>query len=175
MSEIQNKIYELCEKLTNQKEVDNIEKELSELLKPLKQGSIGIAQINTVAGDIEYNAKKIVKYINHAQNIGLDLVVFPEFALTGYALDDAIRKFPVIAQENINWLEEIAKIITKTTVLIGFVDTEDNSSVAILNNGKIKKIIRKSFLSENTEIINGIKYFITIGEDYKNIELFINV
>ena len=171
MSELQNRIYELCEKLTGKKEIENVEKELTELLKPYKQGSIGLAQINTISGDIEYNAKKIVQYINHAQNIGLDLVVFPEFALIGYSLEDAVNKFPIIAQENLKWLEEIAKITTKTTALVSFADIENNSSVAVLSDGKIQKVIRKSVLSDNELVINDIKYFITVGEDYKNIDI----
>ena len=50
------KIYELEEKFQitkDKKETEQIEQELKELLKPYKQGLIGIAQINPVAGDIE--------------------------------------------------------------------------------------------------------------------------
>ena len=115
----------------------------------LKNGCVGIAQINLIAGNLEYNAKKIVKYIKEAQDKELDLVVFPEFALSGYGLDDAVKKFPIIAEENKKWLEEIAKITTKTTALVGFIDTENYSSVAVLSGGKIQKIIRKSVLSDN--------------------------
>lgn len=144
--------------------------------KICEKGSIGLAQINTISGDIEHNAEKIVKYIKHAQNIGLDLVVFPEFSLTGYALEDAVKKFPVIVEENIKWLEEIAKITTKTTAFIGFTEPENNnSSVAVISEGKIKKIIKKSDLSVNTEIINGIKYGITIGENIFNTDLITKI
>ena len=38
------------------------------------KGFIGRAQINPIAGNIEYNAKKIAKYIKYANNVGL---VFP--------------------------------------------------------------------------------------------------
>jgi len=137
----------------------------------LKNGCVGIAQINLIAGNLEYNAKKIVKYIKEAQDKELDLVVFPEFALSGYGLDDAVKKFPIIAEENKKWLEEIAKITTKTMALVGFIDTENYSSVAVLSGGKIQKIIRKSVLSDNVVIINGIKHFVTVGDDYKKLEI----
>ena len=137
----------------------------------LKNGCVGIAQINLIAGNLEYNAKKIVKYIKEAQDKELDLVVFPEFALSGYGLDDAVKKFPIIAEENKKWLEEIAKITTKTTALVGFIDTENYSSVAVLSGGKIQKIIRKSVLSDNITVVNGVKYFINAGDDYKNAEI----
>ena len=48
---------------------------------------IGIAQINTISGDIEYNAKKIVQGIKKAEENNLALEVFPELALVGYGLD----------------------------------------------------------------------------------------
>ena len=137
----------------------------------LKNGCVGIAQINLIAGNLEYNAKKIVKYIKEAQDKELDLVVFPEFALSGYGLDDAVKKFPIIAEENKKWLEEIAKITTKTTALVGFINAESTSSVAVLSEGKIQKIIKKSVLSDNITVVNGVKYFINAGDDYKNAEI----
>ena len=63
-------------------------------------GYIGMAQINPIAGNIEYNAKKIAKYIKYACKIGLDLVVFPELALMGYPIEDTIDRHPIIVEEN---------------------------------------------------------------------------
>ncbi len=74
-------IYKLSEEYDNGADAKIIEPELKKLLEPYKDGSIGLAQINPIAGDIEYNAAKVVKYIKHAENIGLDLVVFPELIL----------------------------------------------------------------------------------------------
>lgn len=182
-----DKIYELSEELYNSKEI-----ELKELLLSYKNGSIGLAQINPKVGDIEYNAKKILKYINHAQNIGLDLVVFPELILTGFPLENTIENHPIIANECVKWLREIAKITTKTVALVGFIEPcEDKfyDSVAVLGEGKILDIIRKSFIPEHCEFndyncivpyqssqnlttVNGIKYQILIGEDIYESEIF---
>jgi len=162
-------IYELSElydKTDNPQEAKLVEEKLKELLEPYKAGSIGLAQINPVAGDIEYNAKKIVKYILHAQNIGLDLVVFPELALMGYPIEDTIDRHPVIVEENVKWLKEIAKITTSTAAAVGFVEPRayDHltgkkyyNSVAILQNGKIKGIVRKSLLPTYSEF-NDYRY-----------------
>lgn len=139
---------------------------LKELLTPYKNGSIGIAQINPIAGDIEYNAIKIVKYITHAQNIGLDVVVFPELALMGYPIEDTIDRHPIIVEENVRWLNQIAKITTSTTAIVGFVEPRkyDNltgkkyyNSVAVLQDGKIAGIIRKSLLPTYSEF-NDYRY-----------------
>lgn len=161
-------IYKLSELLeeSNTKETYEIENTLKELMQPFKNGSIGLAQINPIAGDIEYNAKKIVKYINRAQNIGLDLVVFPELTLMGYPIEDTIDRHPVIVEENVKWLREIAKITTSTTAIVGFVEPRkyDNltgkkyyNSVAILSDGKIKGIVRKSLLPTYSEF-NDYRY-----------------
>lgn len=159
-------IYKLSEEYDNGVDAKIIEPELKKLLEPYKDGSIGLAQINPIAGDIEYNAAKVVKYIKHAENIGLDLVVFPELILMGYPIEDTIDRHPVIVEENVKWLKEIAKITTKTTAIVGFVEPRkyDNltgkkyyNSAAVLQNGKITGIIRKSLLPTYSEF-NDYRY-----------------
>ena len=66
-----NRLYDLSEKidliLQNKSTTENYEEltqEIKTIVKDFKQGSLGLAQINPIAGDIEYNAKKIMKYIN---------------------------------------------------------------------------------------------------------------
>ncbi len=128
-------------------------------------GFIGMAQINPIAGNIEYNAKKIAKYIKYAAKIGLEMVVFPELALMGYPIEDTIDRHPVIVDENIKWLKGLAKITTGTTALVGFVEPRKKdaegkkyfNSVAILKNGKIQGIVRKSLLPNYSEF-NDYRY-----------------
>lgn len=145
---------------------DVLENKIKELLEPYKDGSIGLAQINPIAGDIEHNSKKVVKYIKHAQNIGLDLVVFPELVLMGYPIEDTIDRHPIIVEENVKWLKEIAKITTSTTAIVGFVEPRKYNhltgkkyynSVAVIQNGKIQGIIRKSLLPTYSEF-NDYRY-----------------
>ena len=181
------RINKLAEKYFSAENKNEIEEELKKLLFP---NSAGLAQINPKAGDIGYNSRKIVEYINFAQNIGLDLVVFPELVLTGFPLENSIENHPLIADEGIKWLNEIAKITTKTTALVGFVEPcggKFYDSVGVLSDGKVLDIIRKSVIPEHAEFndynifapseiknkiieIKGIKYQIIIGEDYDNIE-----
>ena len=113
-------------------------------------GFVGMAQINPMAGNVEYNAKKIAKYIKYASQIGLDLVVFPELALMGYPIEDTIDRHPIIVEENIKWLKGLAKITIGTTALVGFVEPRKQNaegkkfynSVAILRDGEITGIVR---------------------------------
>lgn len=128
-------------------------------------GFIGMAQINPIAGNIEYNAKKIAKYIKYSCKIGLDMVVFPELALMGYPIEDTIDRHPIIVEENIKWLKGLAKITVGTTALVGFVEPRKQdaegkkyfNSVAILKNGKIAGIVRKSLLPNYSEF-NDYRY-----------------
>lgn len=160
------KLSEIYDKDLSKENCEILEKELKKLLEPYKNGSIGLAQINPIAGDIEYNAKKVVKYIMHAQNIGLNLVVFPELTLMGYPIEDTIDRHPIIVEENIKWLKEIAKITKETSAIVGFVEPRKYdhltgkkyyNSVAILQNGKIQGIVRKSLLPTYSEF-NDYRY-----------------
>ena len=181
--DIKEQIY----KLTDQEITEDKETELKKLLEPYKTGSIGIAQINTIVGDIEYNAEKIIKYIKYAQNIGVELVIFPQLTLIGQPIEDTIDKHPIIAEENLKWLDTIAKITTSTNAIIGFVEPIKNengkyyNSAAIIQNGKIQNVIRKTsktctdhndyryiknFEGENPIInISNKKYIITLDEE----------
>lgn len=156
--ELTEKIDKLIEKDIQSDEFSNVTNELKTLVTPYKKGSTGIAQINTIAGDIEYNAKKIMKYVSCATKINLDLVVFPDFTLIGYPIADVIRRHKIIAQDNLNWLKGIAQKTDKTTVLLGFVEpVEENNqttyynSAAILADGEIKGLLRKSAITEAVE------------------------
>lgn len=215
-----NELYNLSEQidliLQNKVSDDNY-KSLVDRIRPIvagfKKGSLGLAQINQIAGDIEYNAKKIMKYINYAQDINLDAVIFPELALMGYPIEDTIDRHPIIVEENIKWLKEIAKLTKDITAIIGFVEPRKNetskgknyyNSLAIVSNGEIQGIVRKSLLPtysefndyryiepspivgvqpaetlchfdmdnirncDKTNVINGIKYGLSICEDCWN-------
>lgn len=160
------KLSEIYDKSSDKEHIQIIESHLKTLLSSYKNGSIGLAQINPITGDIEYNAKKVVKYILHAQNIGLDIVVFPELILMGYPIEDTIDRHPIIVEENVKWLKHIAKITTSTTAVVGFVEPRKYdhltgkkyyNSVAILSGGKIQQIVRKSLLPTYSEF-NDYRY-----------------
>ena len=160
-------LFELVERADNcLKNNETIDEGLITSLKNItsNNGYIGMAQINPIVGDIEYNAKKIAKYIRFANQINLEAVVFPELALMGYPIEDTIDRHPVIVQENIKWLKGIAKITENTIVLLGFVEPRLSekgkkyfNSLAILQNGEIKGIVRKSLLPTYSEF-NDYRY-----------------
>lgn len=151
--------------------VDNltIDNNLEESLNGAR-GNIVMAQINPQPGCIEENAKKIMKCIKEAQGVngglGADLVVFSELTMMGYPIMDTIDRHPVIVEENVKWLKEIAKLTGKTHAIIGFVEPRNGektgkryyNAAAIVGEGKIKGIVRKSLLPTYSEF-NDYRYF----------------
>ena len=129
------------------------------------QGNIVMAQINPTPGNVEENAKKHMRYIKAAESIGVDLVVFHESSLMGYPIHDTVDRHPIIVKENMDWLKEIAKQTGKTRALVGFVESRDSkkvgksyyNSVALLGDGKILGITRKSLLPTYKEF-NDYRY-----------------
>jgi NAD+ synthase (glutamine-hydrolysing) len=143
----------------------NLNKEF-EFIDQGAQGNIALAQINPISGYVESNAKKVMKYIKKAEEIGVDLVVFSELVLMAYPIMDTIDRHPVIVKENVKWLKEIAKQTNKTHAIIGFVEPRNGekfgkryyNAVAVLGEGKIKAIVRKSLLPTYSEF-NDYRYF----------------
>ena len=53
---------------------------------------IALAQINTTVGDLTANRRKIEEQLERARNLEVDLVAFPEMAVTGYPPEDLLLK-----------------------------------------------------------------------------------
>ena len=154
--------------------------DMKQILVNYKHGSVGLGQLNPVVGDLEYNSRKIMKYISYAENLDLDLVVFPEYSLVGYPISAIFDRYPFLIEESMKWLGEIAKFTASTVAVVGFAErgadddmsnNKYNSCLAIMYDGKIQKIIRTS----NLEIINisDIKYAFYLGgksDSYKLLE-----
>ncbi len=125
-----------------------------------------MAQLNPQPGSVEQNALKIMKTIKEAEKECADLVIFSELTLMGYPIMDTIDRHPVIVEENVKWLKEIAKLTTKTHAIIGFVEPRNGqitgkryfNSAAIVGEGKIKGIVRKCLLPTYSEF-NDYRYF----------------
>lgn len=136
------------------------------VLDGLKSKKIIMAQINPLPGCVEKNALKVMEFIKKAEDAGADLIVFPELTLMGYPIMDTIDRHPIIVEENVKWIKEIAKFTKKTHASVGFVEPRNGQVVgkryynanAILGEGKIKGIVRKSLLPTYSEF-NDYRYF----------------
>src|SRR5574344_229604 len=165
------KIYTLTDKIDEDLEKSCLSEQeknivIDNLQKLLPNDAIVMAQINPVSGDVKGNTLKALKWIEYAQKLNVSAIVFPEMYLIGYPIGDFIDKFPVIVEENIEWLKALAtktKGITK--VIIGFVEFNESkkgkkyyNSIAVLANGKIEKVIHKTLLPNYAEF-NDYRHF----------------
>ena len=159
-----NEITTLINMELNGEAVDK--KETIKRLKPLvNKDTIALAQVDPIVCDIEHNFKKAKIYIEWANELKLGAIVFPELFLMGYPVFDIIDRFPNIVEKNIEYLEKLAKLTGNTKVLIGFcefnrfyIGKRYFNSVAVLQNKKIEKIIRKTLLPVYSEF-NDARYF----------------
>lgn len=141
------------------------EKIAAELNGLLPEGSIVLAQVNPVSGYVEHNAKKAARWIEWANRLKIDAVVFPEMYLIGYPIGDFIDRFPVVVEENVEWLEALAGLTGSVKVIIGFVEINKQktgksyyNSIAVLAEGKVQQVIRKSLLPNYAEF-NDYRHF----------------
>jgi len=121
---------------------------------------IALAQINPTVGDFRKNHSRIVKYIKRAKKNKVDLVVFPELALTGYPPEDLILKKHFIA-ENKKFLNSLRKVCKGIVAIIGFLEQDKHSvynSCAVIQDCKIMDIYRKIILP-NYGVFDEKRYF----------------
>ena len=120
---------------------------------------IGLAQINTTTGDLDFNTNKIIEYIKEARGMGIDLLSFPELALTGYPLNDLLFKSHFLESSR----EKLEKIISSTrgiAVVMGLVynDAAIHNSAAVIRDGELLGFQHKRYL-QNYGVFDEFKCF----------------
>jgi NAD+ synthase (glutamine-hydrolysing) len=85
---------------------------------------VAACQINTVVGDLEGNAERILVALAEAESGGADLAVFPELTVTGYPPEDLLSR-PAFVADNLAVFERIAAASGPCAAVIGYVDTDD--------------------------------------------------
>ena len=116
---------------------------LSKFFWKLKVMKIALCQINTKVGDLQRNTGLIIKNINKAKDKGIDLIVFPELAITGYPPKDLLD-FECFVNDNLKCLDKIRAASENIAVICGYVDINTNptgikchNAAAFINNGEI--------------------------------------
>ena len=125
---------------------------------------IGIAQLNSIVGDLSGNAESIVLAYNELVSKGADIVITPELSLTGYPPRDLVFKSTFVPK-NLEALDNIMARVGPVSLMVGYVDfnTEDagkpfENAVAVLQDGKkIDKIIK--CLLPTYDVFDEARYF----------------
>jgi len=120
---------------------------------------VGIAQINSTVGDLSGNTGKIMESIDQAKSLGVDLLTFPELAITGYPPEDLLLK-PQFIKQNKESLNKIIEHCSDIAVVVGFVDSDGDiyNAAAVLYNKKLVGVYHKFYLP-NYGVFDENRYF----------------
>ena len=121
---------------------------------------IALAQINPIVGDITTNTSMILDYVQRALKLNVDLVAFPELAITGYPPEDLLFKKSFI-QANVAAMNSIVEASEDVAVVVGYVEQDGIdlfNSAALGYRGRYIDSYRKIFLP-NYGVFDEERYF----------------
>lgn len=122
---------------------------------------IGIAQINTLVGDIHGNSKIIVAALEHARTtLRCDLIVFPELTLCGYPPEDLLLR-PGFVQRCERELTSLAQAAHGIAAVVGLPVRHQDilyNAAAWLQDGAVRGLYFKRQLP-NYSVFDEKRYF----------------
>lgn len=125
----------------------------------MKNIRIALAQFNMTVGDVEGNCRKIKDGIDEARELGANIVVFPEMAVSGYPPEDLLlkRDFLRTTSEGLLDLEPATQGIT---AIVGtpHATSDLHNAAAIFHDGKLADFYFKQYLP-NYGVFDEDRYF----------------
>ena len=120
---------------------------------------VACAQINTVVGDIDGNAERVLDAIRRGHDHGAAIVLTPELAITGYPPEDLLLR-PSFADASRAALEDLARQVTAGVAVVGFVEHDEDvhNAAAVIADGEVQAVYRKRFLP-NYGVFDEARYF----------------
>ncbi len=120
---------------------------------------VGLAQLNTVVGDIPGNTARVRDAIGRATAGGAHITLVPELAVCGYPPEDLLLR-PEFAAASRSAVEELARDVTEGVAVVGFVDWKDDcfNAAAVLADGRVQAVYHKRFLP-NYGVFDEARYF----------------
>src|SRR5258705_2104609 len=108
---------------------------------------LALAQINSVVGDVDVNAAKVVDWMERARGENADLVLFPELVVTGYPPEDLLLR-PGFIRAARRAVDGIAKATHGVTLMVGAppLHTDLFNACFLLAHWEIRCVYRKRYL-----------------------------
>ena len=89
---------------------------------------LALCQLDTVVGEVDGNAERIIDVLARVEAEGADVAAFPELSITGYPPEDLLLK-PAFVADNLAALETVAAATSTCVALVGFVDVVGDEDV----------------------------------------------
>jgi NAD+ synthase (glutamine-hydrolysing) len=121
---------------------------------------VALGQFDAIVGGLDANIKKMQSLYENALEKGVELLVFPELATSGYPPEDLLLKKHYYI-DNLISLERLAIQCPKIPMLVGFPQQQGKktyNAAALLQNGTIQKVYRKCLLP-NYGVFDERRYF----------------
>jgi NAD+ synthase (glutamine-hydrolysing) len=124
---------------------------------------VGFVQINPTVGDLRGNFHKIATGYQRLADAGVDLVLTPELAITGYPPQDLVFKSDFVPQ-NLAILEELHGLVGSAALLVGYVEPNHSrgkpfhNAAALLEKGQPLQKTYKSLLP-TYDVFDEDRYF----------------
>jgi NAD+ synthase (glutamine-hydrolysing) len=112
--------------------------------------NVGLAQISPKLADVRSNCELHLSFVERAAQQQVDLLVFPELSLTGYALQDAVSDVAHKASPADPLISSMLEASRRMDLVIGFAEIDDReryfTAGAYLSQGQIVHVHRKVYL-----------------------------
>lgn len=111
---------------------------------------VGLAQFAPCLGDVDSNLKRVLDLIEQAHAQQVDLLVFPELALTGYSLKDLVPDVAIHATPDDPCFKMLLQASSALDLVVSFVEEDDRFrwyiAGAYLSAGRVVHLHRKVYL-----------------------------
>ena len=124
--------------------------------------SMALAQVNLLVGDIKGNADIIARTARRARDeLGSDLVVFPELTLTGYPPEDLLLR-PAFIDAAEHALDSLCREVSGVAMVIGHPLRSGRrlyNAASFVSEGRVLGVYRKQHLP-NYSVFDEKRYFV---------------
>ncbi len=111
---------------------------------------VGLAQIYPKLGDVKCNLDKHLDYIRQADDLGVDLIVFPELSMTGYQVQDLVPEVAIKPTRDDDTFRAMLDASHDMDIMFGFVHEDKRqrfyTAAAYLSGGECLHIHHKIYL-----------------------------
>ena len=109
---------------------------------------IALCQVDSVVGDLDGNAQRVLAALDVASSEQADIAAFPELVLSGYPPEDLLLK-PSFIAANRRALQDVAAATASCVAVVGFIDAVGDdlyNAAAVCADGAIQGVWRKELL-----------------------------